>query len=114
MDYTLFSATRDLYFVLSKSKNFSKARWEDFGLKCGLHSRTLEAIQANNAGKPNLVDECFRDTVTCWLERKDDVDTKGEPTLQRLADIMEADIVEETGNKATAEEIRMRNGTQGE
>ena len=109
MDYTLFSATRDLDFVLSKSKKFSKARWEDFGLKCGLHPHTLEAIQANNAGKPNFVDECFKDTVTCWLERKDDVDTKGEPTLERLAD-----IVEETGDKATAEKIRMRNGTQGE
>ena len=92
---------KHLEFVLSNLKQFSKTEWKTFGLKCGLHYNTLEAIQINNASKPGFVEECFRDTVARWLERKDDVDTKGEPTLERLAD-----IVEETGDKATAKKIR--------
>ncbi|XP_019852051.1 PREDICTED: uncharacterized protein LOC105312781 [Amphimedon queenslandica] len=92
---------KHLKVVLSNLKQFSKTEWETFGLECGLHYNTLEAIQANNAGKPGSVEKCFRDTVTCWLKKKDNVDGKGEPTLERLAD-----IVEETGDKATAEEIR--------
>ena len=77
---------------------FSNAKWEKFGLKCGLYHNTLEAIEASNAKD---VDKCFTKCVALWLERKDDVDGKGEPTLQRLAD-----IVEEIGDKAAAEEIR--------
>uniref|UniRef100_A0A1X7UHT1 NACHT domain-containing protein n=1 Tax=Amphimedon queenslandica TaxID=400682 RepID=A0A1X7UHT1_AMPQE len=65
------------------------AKWKDFGLKCGLYHNTLEAIQANNAGKPRPAEECFRDCVARWLRREDNVNEEGEPTLQRLADIVE-------------------------
>ena len=92
---------KHLDFVLSILKQFSKTEWKTFGDKCGLHYNTLEEIQANNAGKPGFVEECFRDTVARWLERKDDVDTKGEPNLERLTD-----IVEEIGDKDAAEKIR--------
>ena len=81
---------------------FSKAKWEKFGLKCGLYHNTLEAIEASNAKD---VDKCFTKCVALWLEKKDDVDGKGEPTLERLAK-----IVEEIGDKATAKGIRIRNG----
>ena len=78
--------------------SFSKAKWEKFGLKCGLYHNTLEAIEANN---PKDVDKCFTKCVALWLKREDDVDKKGEPTLERLAD-----IVEEIGDKATAKKIK--------
>ena len=103
-DLLSISDINDLGLVLLKLRYFPKARWKDFGLKSGLHPNTLEEIQANNAGKPQSVDDCFTECVVCWLKRKDDVDEVGEPTLQRLADIVEE----------TAEGIRMRNGAQGE
>ena len=78
-----------LKLVLSKLKRFSKAKWKEFGLKCGLYYDTLEAIQANNAGKPRPTEECFRDCVARWLRREDNVKEEGKPTLQRLADIVE-------------------------
>ncbi|XP_019863716.1 PREDICTED: uncharacterized protein LOC109592796, partial [Amphimedon queenslandica] len=90
-----------LRLVLSKLQCFSKARWKDFGLKCGLYYNTVTAIAANNAGKPEFVDECFRECIARWLKREDDVDEVGEPTLETLAA-----IVEETGDKATAKKIR--------
>uniref|UniRef100_A0A1X7TIB3 Death domain-containing protein n=1 Tax=Amphimedon queenslandica TaxID=400682 RepID=A0A1X7TIB3_AMPQE len=87
--------------VLSELQHFADAEWKSFGLKCGLHYNTLKAIE-RDAGSTK---ECFRECVACWLKRKDNVDTKGKPTLERLAD-----IVEETGDNATAEEIRICNG----
>ena len=95
-----FSDIKHLDSILSKLEcpGFSKAKWEKFGLKCGLYHSTLETIQANN---PKDVDKCFTKCVALWLEKKDDVDGKGEPTLERLAK-----IVEEIGDKATAEKIR--------
>ncbi|XP_019852054.1 PREDICTED: NACHT, LRR and PYD domains-containing protein 3-like isoform X2 [Amphimedon queenslandica] len=100
------TATRNLdithlRLVLSKLQHFSKARWKDFGLNCGLYYNTVTAIEASNAGKPDSVDECFRECVARWLKREDDVDEVGEPTLKRLAN-----IVEETGDKSTAKKIR--------
>ena len=88
---SLFLDITHLDLVLSKlePRDFSKAKWKKFGLKCGLYYNTLDEIQANNAGKPRFVKECFRECVACWLKREDDVATKGEPTLERLADIVE-------------------------
>ena len=85
-----------------KRHGFSKAKWEEFGLECGLHYSTLKEIEASN---PKNVNKCFTECVAFWLKREDGVDGKGKPTLQRLAD-----IVEEIGEKATAKEIRIQNG----
>ena len=56
----------------------------DFGLECGLCHNTLKRLEANN---PRDVSSCFRECVACWLRREDDVDRRGEPTPQRLAEI---------------------------
>ena len=101
MTVNLFLDIKQLDRVLSELEDFADTEWETFGLKCGLHYNTLEAIK-RDAGSTK---ECFTRCVALWLNRRDNVDTKGKPTLQRLAD-----IVEETGDKSTAEEIRIQNG----
>uniref|UniRef100_A0A1X7SMK3 Death domain-containing protein n=1 Tax=Amphimedon queenslandica TaxID=400682 RepID=A0A1X7SMK3_AMPQE len=78
--------------------NFSEAKWEKFGLECGLYKGRLETLETNY---PKDASKYFRECISRWLRREDGVKEKGEPTLQRLAD-----IVEETGDKFTAEEIR--------
>ena len=93
-----FSDIRLLDLVLNKLKLFGKHNWQAFGLKAGLGYSNLQAIKADNLGS---VDACFRECVASWLKRQDNVDVKGKPTLLRLAD-----IVEETGDRATADGIR--------
>uniref|UniRef100_A0A1X7TH64 NACHT domain-containing protein n=1 Tax=Amphimedon queenslandica TaxID=400682 RepID=A0A1X7TH64_AMPQE len=92
-----------LDFVLSELErlDFSEAKWEKFGLKCGLYKGRLETLEADY---PKDASKCFRECISRWLRREDGVDEKGEPTLERLAD-----IVEETGDKSTAEKIRIWN-----
>ena len=89
---------RHLNLVLNVLKSFGRQNWQAFGLEAGLDYNTLKAIGADN---PRDVDACFRECVASWLRRQDNVDVKGMPTLLRLAD-----IVEETGDKAAADEIR--------
>ena len=93
-----FSDTRHLALVLDELKLFGKHNWQAFGLEAGLYHNNLQAIEANNHKD---VDACFRECVASWLKRQDNVDVKGKPTLLRLAD-----IVEKTGDKAAADEIR--------
>ena len=45
----------------------------------------MEIIQDDN---PRRTEKCFIECVVRWLRREDDVDKKGKPTLQRLADIV--------------------------
>lgn len=98
-DWIVLADINNLNDVLStKLERFPKHRWMEFGLRCGLHHDTLKIIQADN---PKDTEGCFTECVACWLKRKDDVDKKGKPTLQRLAD-----IVGNIGDKATAENIR--------
>ena len=64
-------------------KGFRKDRWMEFGLECGLHYNTLKIIEANSKDAST----CFRECVGYWLRREDDVDERGEPSPQRLAEI---------------------------
>ena len=70
--------------VLDQLDEFPKDKWMEFGRECGLHYRTLRALEANY---PRDVDRCFSECVARWLERKDDVDRRGKPTPQRLTEI---------------------------
>ena len=81
---------------------FPKDKWHDFGLEAGLYAPTLSTIGANHRGNS---EKCFKRCLSLWLERADNVDGKGEPTWQSLADIME-----EMGNKNIADEIRIGKG----
>ena len=83
--------------ILNQLKLFPKDKWEDFGLKAGLYAPTLSAIEGD-------CDKRFSRCLTLWLERADNVDEEGKPTWQRLAEILE-----EMGNKALADEIRGQN-----
>uniref|UniRef100_A0A1X7UWC6 Death domain-containing protein n=1 Tax=Amphimedon queenslandica TaxID=400682 RepID=A0A1X7UWC6_AMPQE len=98
-DTTILLNIEHLDRVLSELEHFADAEWEHFGLKCGLHYNTLKRIESDTGSTKKR----FRECVACWLRREDDVDKKGKPTLQRLAD-----IVEVTGDKAAAEKIRIK------
>uniref|UniRef100_A0A1X7T407 NACHT domain-containing protein n=1 Tax=Amphimedon queenslandica TaxID=400682 RepID=A0A1X7T407_AMPQE len=89
-----------LDFVLSELErhDFSEAKWEKFGLKCGLYKGRLETLEDDY---PNNASKRFRECISRWLRREDGVNQKGKPTLERLAD-----IVKETGDKSTAKKIR--------
>ena len=56
----------------------------EFGLECGLRHNTLKELEANY---PRDVSRCFTECVALWLRREDDVDRRGKPTPQRLAEI---------------------------
>ena len=94
--------TKDLDAILLWLKRFPKDKWEEFGLKAGLYAPTLSIIRNTYRGDS---EECFKRCLFLWLERADNVDGKGKPTWQRLADILE-----EMGNKALADEIRIGKG----
>ena len=94
--------TKGLDAILHWLKRFPRDKWEEFGLMAGLYAPTLSTIRDTHRGNS---EECFRRCLSLWLIRADNVDGKGEPTWQRLADIME-----EMGNKALADEIRIEKG----
>ena len=93
----------DLGDILPKLKLVPKAngKWREFGLGLGLSYTTIENIEANN---PKDVESCFRECLVHWLRREDNVDEKGLPTLSRLVEVLE-----EIGDKATAEKLREEN-----
>ena len=92
----------DLDAILKQLELFPEDKWEEFGLKAGLYAPTLSAIGANHSKDCK---KCFRSCLTLWLERAKNVDEEGKPTWQRLADILE-----EMGNKALADGIRIEKG----
>ena len=92
----------DLGRILKQLELFPKDKWHDFGLEAGLYAPTLSTIEANHSKD---CEECFKRCLSLWLIRADNVDGKGKPTWQRLADILE-----EMGNKALADTIRIGKG----
>ena len=96
------SGITDLDTILKQLVLFAKDKWEEFGLKAGLYAPTLSVIRDDHSKD---CEKCFKRCLSLWLERADNVDGKGKPTWQRLADILE-----EMGNKALADEIRIGKG----
>ena len=88
--------------ILNWLKRFPNDKWIEFGLKAGLYAKTLSTIRNDHRGDS---EECFKRCLSLWLERADNVDGKGKPTWQRLADILE-----EMSNRALADEIRIGKG----
>ena len=88
--------------ILKQLELFPKDKWHDFGLEAGLYPPTLSTIGDTHRGDS---EKCFSKCLSLWLERADNVDEKGKPTWQRLADILE-----EMGNKALADTIRNNKG----
>ena len=66
-----------MYTIISPIRD----KWKDIGLKLGLHSTTLEAINKSSNGK---TDQCLYSVLTKWLQRRDDVWKKGGVTWNVL------------------------------
>ena len=96
------SGITDFDEILKQLELFPKNKWKEFGLEAGLYAPTLSAIEDTHKGDS---EKCFKISFSLWLERADNVNGKGEPTWQRLADILE-----EMGNKIIADEIRIGKG----
>ena len=94
-----FSDIGHLDLVLNRLKlsNVNRCKWKEFGLSAGLHYNTLNEIEYDKETAKTRFCEC----VASWLRREDGVENKGIPTLLRSAD-----IVEETGDRAAADDIR--------
>ena len=66
-----------MYTIVSPLRD----KWKDIGLKVGLFTATLEAIDKSNNGR---TDQCLYSVLTKWLQRRDDVWKKGGTTWNVL------------------------------
>lgn len=92
----------DLNDLETELNNFKKSEWKKFGSKAGLNYSTLDEIEADKKGN---IHQCFVECLSCWLRRKDNVDSKGKPSWRRLVEILE-----ELGERTLADEVRGRKG----
>uniref|UniRef100_A0A1X7SR01 Death domain-containing protein n=1 Tax=Amphimedon queenslandica TaxID=400682 RepID=A0A1X7SR01_AMPQE len=78
-----------LIYVLDLLKRcgFPQTRWHELGLRLGLHKNTLEAIGKNHPGD---VSRCLTETLSKWLSRADNVDSKGGATFDSLSDALKS------------------------
>ena len=84
------------------NSHFSSHKWKTLGLKLGLYDPTLYLIQADN---PRGNNACLRECIAKWLQRADDVDSKGGANYDTLAEALE-----KMGEKYTADHIRGKCG----
>ena len=57
-----------------KRCGFPETRWQDLGLRLGLHKNTLDTIERNHSGD---VSRCLIECLSQWLRRAHNVDSKG-------------------------------------
>ena len=69
-----------------KDARFNKTDWRELGGSLGLHKHTLNMISEDQRGDVN---KCFTECLAKWLNRADDVDSKGKPTFSSLADALD-------------------------
>ena len=68
---------------LLKRCGFPETKWQDLGLKLGLHKNTLDATETNHRSNVcHYLEECLAQ----WLLRADNVDSKGEAAYKSLSD----------------------------
>uniref|UniRef100_A0A1X7TJB8 Death domain-containing protein n=1 Tax=Amphimedon queenslandica TaxID=400682 RepID=A0A1X7TJB8_AMPQE len=90
----------DLKFVLDSLNEalLSQKEWKPLGDALGLYHHTLLAIEHNNRG----IDQyCLRECLEKWLNRADNVDARGGPTIISLHNALES-----IDEKAAADYIR--------
>ena len=68
---------------LLKRCGFPETKWQDLGLKLGLHKKTLDATETNHRSN---VCRCLEECLAQWLLRADNVDSKGETAYKSLSD----------------------------
>ena len=85
------------------------ANWKDIGIALRLGPDTLDRIQAGSSGDPIA---CLTSVVTEWLKRNYNVKRFGEPTWQRLVEV----VGHPAGgaNKALARDISKRHKFKAE
>ena len=85
-------------------------KWKEIGLKLGLYSSTLEAIESEkcNNGRTDH-DQCLYSVLTTWLHRKDDVGKIGiswSVLVQALQSIgADEQIIKDCKEAATAADV---------
>ena len=84
--HLICSVLEQLVDVLDVLKRcgFPEARWQDLGLRLGLHKNTLDAIKNDN----NTTSSCYTECLSQWLRRADNVDSKGGATWDSLSDAL--------------------------
>ena len=66
---------------LLKKHGYSCVSYYELGLHLGLLPATLDVIEKDNKGDTKI---CLRKCLTAWLEQKDNVKSRGEPTYGTL------------------------------
>ena len=74
----------DILDVLKRC-GFPETRWQDLGLRLGLHKDTLDTIERNHPGD---VSRCLTECLSQWLRRTDNVDSRGGATWDSLSDAL--------------------------
>ena len=97
----------DLFDVKSELTPVS-ANWKDIGIALRLSPDTLDRIQAGSSGDPIT---CLTSMVTEWLKRNYNVKKFGQPTWQRVVEV----VGHPAGgaNMAVASEIARRHKAGG-
>ena len=67
---------------LMRKSDFSDNNWMELGLQIGLKKTTLNTIEANY---PRDSRRCLMECLSKWLERVDNVDSKGGATWDSLS-----------------------------
>ena len=90
---------KDLDVLIEKLTNihFPMHKWSRLGLQLGLYKQTLDDIEANCRGR---IAECLTECLSLWLNKRDKVTEKGEPTWSSLKT-----AIEKIGESSCAEKI---------
>uniref|UniRef100_A0A1X7UDL4 Uncharacterized protein n=1 Tax=Amphimedon queenslandica TaxID=400682 RepID=A0A1X7UDL4_AMPQE len=70
---------------LLKRSGYPETRWQDLGLRLGLHKNTLDAIERNHPGD---VTRCLTECLSKWLRKADNVNSKGGATFDSLSNAL--------------------------
>uniref|UniRef100_A0A1X7SHJ5 Death domain-containing protein n=1 Tax=Amphimedon queenslandica TaxID=400682 RepID=A0A1X7SHJ5_AMPQE len=94
---------------LLKRCGFPQTKWHELGLTLGLHKNTLDAMEVTLRGD---VSRCLLESLSQWLSRADNVDSKGGATIDSLSDTLKsmnenaaADKLDQEKRKAKAIDI---------
>ena len=103
----VYSDIDDLFDVQKELIPVS-AQWKNIGIALGLRLSILDGISAENSGDPAA---CLESVVAEWLGRRYNVERFGEPTWQRLVEVVGDPLG--GGNTALAMDISMRHRVRG-
>ena len=70
-----------------KKASFDNTKWRELGGELGLRPGTLNVIEQNY---PRDANRCLDECLTKWLQGADDVNDKGLPTYNVLANALDA------------------------